>query len=61
LIFQSFGLIPTLSAYENVKLTLRLAGAPGNTRQTSAEECLKLVSLDKWMHHRPYELSGGQQ
>jgi putative ABC transport system ATP-binding protein len=61
LIFQSFGLIPTLSAYENVELMLRLAGVPGHVRHTRALECLKMVGLDKWVHHRPYELSGGQQ
>jgi putative ABC transport system ATP-binding protein len=60
-IFQSFGLIPTLSAYENVELMLRLAGVPGHVRHTRALECLKMVGLDKWVHHRPYELSGGQQ
>ena len=60
-VFQSFGLIPTLSAYENVELMLRIKGsAPGeNARRTQA--CLELVGLNKWMHHRPYELSGGQQ
>jgi putative ABC transport system ATP-binding protein len=61
LIFQSFGLIPILSAFENVELMLRLAGVPGHVRHTRALECLKLVGLDKWVHHRPYELSGGQQ
>jgi len=61
LIFQSFGLIPILSAYENVELMLRLAGVPGHERHTRALECLKMVGLDKWIHHRPYELSGGQQ
>ena len=61
LIFQSFGLIPILSAFENVELMLRLAGVPANERHTRALECLKMVGLDKWIHHRPYELSGGQQ
>jgi putative ABC transport system ATP-binding protein len=61
LIFQSFGLIPTLSAYENVELMLRLVGVPGHVRHTRTLECLKMVGLDKWVHHRPYELSGGQQ
>ena len=61
LIFQSFGLIPILSAFENVELMLRLAGVPRHVRHTRALECLKMVGLDKWVHHRPYELSGGQQ
>ncbi len=60
-IFQSFGLLPTLSAYENVELILRIAGARAHQRHDRAIECLKLVGLGKWIHHRPYELSGGQQ
>jgi len=50
-----------LSAYENVELILRIAGAGNRDRQRRAVECLKLVGLGKWIHHRPYELSGGQQ
>ena len=60
-IFQSFGLLPTLSAYENVELILRIAGAATKDRHDRAMECLRLVGLSKWVHHRPYELSGGQQ
>ena len=60
-VFQSFGLLPTLSAYENVELILRIAGASSRERHDRAVECLKLVGLSKWIHHRPYELSGGQQ
>jgi putative ABC transport system ATP-binding protein len=60
-IFQSFGLLPTLSAYENVELILRIAGASNKERHARSIECLKLVGLGKWIHHRPYELSGGQQ
>lgn len=60
-IFQSFGLLPTLSAFENVELILRIAGAKAHDRHDRAVECLKLVGLGKWIHHRPYELSGGQQ
>jgi len=60
-IFQSFGLLPTLSAYENVELILRIAGRPARERHERAVECLQLVGLNKWIHHRPYELSGGQQ
>lgn len=60
-IFQSFGLLPTLSAYENVELILRIAGRSSRERHDRAMECLKLVGLSKWVHHRPYELSGGQQ
>lgn len=60
-IFQSFGLLPTLSAYENVELMLRIAQAPRKLRRQRALRCLELVGLGKWVHHRPYELSGGQQ
>jgi len=60
-IFQSFGLLPTLSAYENVDLMLRLIGMPGKQRRERTLECIELVGLKKWMHHRPHEMSGGQQ
>jgi putative ABC transport system ATP-binding protein len=60
-IFQSFGLLPTLSAYENVELMLRIAGVPGKERRERALYCLNLVGLGKWIHHRPFEMSGGQQ
>jgi ABC-type lipoprotein export system ATPase subunit len=60
-IFQSLGLLPVLSAYENVDLVLRLNGMPANKRHRVAVETLELVGLTKWIDHRPYELSGGQQ
>lgn len=60
-IFQSFGLLPTLSAYENVELMLRINGQPYRQRRDRAYHCLDLVGLKKWSGHRPYELSGGQQ
>ena len=60
-VFQSFGLLPTLSAYENVDLMLRLVGVPTQERRERTLECIELVDLTKWMHHRPHELSGGQQ
>jgi len=60
-VFQSFGLIPMLSAYENVELMLRIARVPGKEKKRRALEVLEMVGLTRWMHHRPYELSGGQQ
>lgn len=60
-IFQSFGLIPTLSAFENVELMLRIAKMPRKERADRAMYCLDLVGLSKWATHRPYEMSGGQQ
>ncbi len=60
-IFQSFGLLPTLSAYENVELMLRIAGTRSRERRERALHCLDLVGLSKWAQHRPFEMSGGQQ
>jgi putative ABC transport system ATP-binding protein len=60
-VFQSFGLLPTLSAYENVELMLRIKGVGARERHDRATQCLDLVGLRKWADHRPYELSGGQQ
>ncbi len=60
-VFQSFGLLPTLSAYENVELMPRIAGMKAKQRKARTLYCLELVGLKKWMHHRPYEMSGGQQ
>lgn len=61
LIFQSFGLLPALSAYENVELVLRLKGEAPEVCHRRALECLELVGMTRWRNHRPYELSGGQQ
>ncbi len=60
-IFQSIGLTPTFSAYENVEMALRFAGAPLRQRRQRTMECLELVGMARWHHHRPDELSGGQQ
>ncbi len=60
-IFQSLGLLPALSAYENVELMLRMNGASPKERKERTNACLELVGLSKWADHRPYELSGGQQ
>ncbi len=59
-IFQSVALIPTMTAYENVEYTLRLAGIKKN-RKERVTECLKMVGLGARMHHMPQELSGGEQ
>jgi ABC-type lipoprotein export system ATPase subunit len=60
-IFQSFGLLPTLSAYENVELMLRIADVGGRERRDRTIHCLGLVGLTQWASHRPFEMSGGQQ
>lgn len=60
-IFQSFGLLPSLSAFENVELILRMGGAKRKERDSRTRACLELVGLGERMDHRPFELSGGQQ
>jgi putative ABC transport system ATP-binding protein len=60
-IFQSLGLLPALSAYENIELMLRMIGVKGQERHKRTLERLEQVGLTRWMDHRPYELSGGQQ
>jgi len=60
-IFQSFGLMPSLSAYENVELILRISGVKGKERHKRSVDALDLVGLTPWMDHRPFEMSGGQQ
>ena len=61
LVFQSFGLLATLSAYENVELLLRIKGTDPRESHRRTLECLELVGLSRWRDHRPYEISGGQQ
>jgi ABC-type lipoprotein export system ATPase subunit len=60
-VFQSFALIPTYSAFENVEFALRLAGCGVNEAGRRSVECLRAVGLGKRLHSRPDELSGGQQ
>lgn len=60
-VFQSFGLIPLLSAYENVELPLHIGGTSWRERRQRAAAVLELVGLGARAGHRPYELSGGEQ
>jgi putative ABC transport system ATP-binding protein len=60
-IFQSFGLIPILSAAENAGVPLRIAGAPVKEREARVSLMLSLVGLSDHSRQRPNELSGGQQ
>lgn len=60
-VFQSFGLIPVLSAAENVEVPLRLQLVPAPEREARVAEALELVGLAGHAAQRPYELSGGQQ
>lgn len=61
LIFQSFALIPLMTAYENVEFGLRIAGVQASLYKEYTVRALELVGLRKRMEHRPYELSGGEQ
>ena len=60
-IFQAFGLLPILSAAENVEIPLRLVAADPREREQRVAELLELVGLAGRAHHRPHELSGGEQ
>ena len=60
-VFQGFNLIPVLSAFENVELPLKLTPLSRAERRKHAEYALELVGLQDRMHHRPRQLSGGQE
>jgi putative ABC transport system ATP-binding protein len=60
-VFQSFGLLPTLSAVENVELPLRVSGVPLKDSKARAETWLARLGLGDRMHNRTFELSAGQQ
>lgn len=60
-VFQEFNLVPTLTALENVELPLRYAGVSRGERRRRAAEALAMVGLEERLHHRPSQLSGGEQ
>ncbi len=60
-VFQTFGLVPILTAAENVEVPLRLVGAEPGERDRRVAELLDLVGLEPRANHRPHELSGGEQ
>jgi putative ABC transport system ATP-binding protein len=60
-VFQAFGLVPILTAAENVEVPLRLRNEHPGTRTKRVAELLELVGLAGRARHRPYELSGGEQ
>lgn len=60
-IFQSFNLLPRLTALENVELPLVYSSVPKEERHKRANELLEMVGLKERTHHRPNELSGGQR
>jgi putative ABC transport system ATP-binding protein len=60
-VFQHFNLIPVLTALENVELPLLLTKLPSSERKKRAQTALRVVGLEDRMHHRPQQLSGGQE
>lgn len=60
-VFQSVALISTMTAFENVEFALRMVKMPYKERVERAKQALVQVGLEKRMHHRPGELSGGEQ
>ena len=60
-IFQSFNLISRMKALDNVALPMAIAGVPRSERRERAAKLLEMVGLGERMHHRPTELSGGEQ
>jgi len=61
IIFQSFNLVPTMSAIENVALAMMFAEVPRGDREARAASLLESVGLSERQRHRPKELSGGEQ
>ncbi|SMP44724.1 ABC transporter ATP-binding protein [Anoxynatronum buryatiense] len=60
-VFQSYNLMPMLTALENVSLPLTFRGVPLKKRNQLAAEMLENVGLGKYLKHRPMQMSGGQQ
>jgi putative ABC transport system ATP-binding protein len=60
-IFQTFNLIPSLTALDNVALPMMFQNVPRNARMTKAQKLLEQVGLANRMHHLPNQLSGGQR
>jgi putative ABC transport system ATP-binding protein len=60
-IFQTFNLLPVLTAVENVELPLLVSGVRLKEARQKAESALELVDLSDWIHHKPAEMSGGQR
>ncbi|MFZ3382733.1 MAG: ABC transporter ATP-binding protein [Candidatus Methanoperedens sp.] len=60
-VFQTFNLIPRLTAQKNVELPMVYQDIPGKMREKRAKELLELLGLEERAHHKPAELSGGQR
>ncbi len=61
MVFQSFNLVPTMTAYENVELPMRFAEVRRKERRARVEDALSKVGLQDRANHRPSEMSGGEQ
>jgi ABC-type lipoprotein export system ATPase subunit len=59
-IFQTFNLIPTLNAFENVELPMALCGKPKEEQRERTFRLMQMVGLEKRLYHRPKELSAGE-
>ena len=60
-VFQSFMLMPLLSAFENVELVLRISGSGATERKSRTLKALEMVGMSHRINHRPHELSGGEK
>jgi putative ABC transport system ATP-binding protein len=60
-VFQFYNLIPVLTAFENIELSMMVAGVPKKKMQERTQELLKMIGLIDRANHRPDELSGGEQ
>jgi putative ABC transport system ATP-binding protein len=60
-VFQKFNLLSTLDARSNIEVALDIAGSDGNRNQAYFDKIVGLLGLAKRLHHRPMELSGGEQ
>jgi putative ABC transport system ATP-binding protein len=60
-VFQSYNLLPVLTALENVELPLLLTSVPSAERKKRAQTALRIVGLEERVNHYPRQLSGGQE
>lgn len=61
MVFQSYGLYPNLSVYENIRFPLRVRKVPKEQHHDMVTKAVHMVELEEFMHRRPAELSGGQR
>jgi len=61
MVFQSYGLYPNLTVYENIRFPLRVRKVPKDKHEEMVMTAVRMVELEEFMHRRPAELSGGQR